>query len=47
MLDLREAPFEMQEGCGSKIDMFFGYFFITAVSSSICICTTYIDSFEM
>ncbi|MGB8454484.1 MAG: hypothetical protein WCD89_19410 [Anaerocolumna sp.] len=25
---LREAPFKMQEGCGSKIDMFLGYFFI-------------------
>jgi hypothetical protein len=25
---LREDPFEMQEGCGSKIDMFLGYFFI-------------------
>jgi hypothetical protein len=25
---LREAPFEMQKGCGNKIDMFLGYFFI-------------------
>jgi hypothetical protein len=25
---IREEPFEMQEGCGSKIDMFLGYFFI-------------------
>ena len=25
---LREAPLEMQEGCGSKIDIFLGYFFI-------------------
>lgn len=25
---LREDPLEMQEGCGSKIDMFLGYFFI-------------------
>jgi hypothetical protein len=25
---LREDTFEMQEGCGSKIDMFLGYFFI-------------------
>ena len=25
---LREVPFEMQEGCGSRIDMFLGYFFI-------------------